>query len=115
MNDDFKLKKIEVGTPHLKTVTEDGDSRIRPDTDANKKEKSDITWKKVKNGKKIKLTKVDVDTSGNGTYTHKDDGFKIAKEVKGTVASTPIRITYYDKKDKTTKVTEIYITRLINK
>lgn len=113
MNDGFKLKKIEVGTPHLKTETQNGNTKIVRDYDVNKTEGSHYTWKTVRNGKKIKLSSVDERTVNDGTSKYKH--YTKFRETVGLVASTPIRITYFDKKNKTTKVTGITIDRLINK
>lgn len=114
MNDGFKLKKIEVGTPHLTTKTEkNGTTSVVRDYDVNKTEGSYYTWKTVKNGKKIKLSSVDESTLTDGThkYTQKTN----IRESKGLVATTVIRVTYFDKKNKTTKVARFTIDRLLGK
>ena len=100
MNKDFKLKKIEIGTPSIQK-TEDIDSKIVGYTPANSEVdmidgEITCTWKKVKNGKKIKLSKVD--EAEVGVYS-KDTTFS----KKSTATITYIRITYYDKKNKETK------------
>ncbi len=136
VNKDFKLKKIEVGTPRVKASTEgditveeyekatseldEADIRdedayaedeadrpgIPPEGEAAEpasENKSDIqkmptySWKKVKNGKRIKLSKVDESKIGIVA----GDGISLySKDVK---TKTVIRVTVYDKKNKTTK------------
>ncbi|WP_026493741.1 hypothetical protein [Butyrivibrio sp. XPD2002] len=139
VNKDFKLKKVEVGTPRLKSATNDeGKTRygyeeatseldeadVR-DVDAYAEDEADrpgrppegegpnmdflnlsykgvqdmptYSWKKVKNGKKIKLSKVDEAKAGMVTLA--GDSF-YAKDVQ---TKTVIRVTVYDKKNKITK------------
>lgn len=92
MNKDFKLKKIEVGTPGL---IKNKDGML-----VYKDEPNSIdfyyNWKKVKNGKKIKLSKVD-DAMVDG-YTSDI----VIRDYKSFSTETVIRVTYYDKKNKTT-------------
>lgn len=131
MNKDFKLKKIEIGTPNIEKKTDDGressnyakpnssldtpgntafNIRYDEETDAYI-ESSGVTckWKKVKNGKKIKLAKVD-DSAVAKTINTKTTKF----ESKDTSTTTYVRITYYDKKNKKTKRT-YYTINLVQK
>lgn len=55
------------------------------------------SWKKVKNGKRIKLSKVDESKIGIVT------GPGISLYSKDVETKTVIRVTVYDKKNKTTK------------
>ena len=113
MNKDFKLKKIEVGerifkeTPGTATSTytkkiEDADVF----SELDQYDTYSIKWKKVKNGKKIKLSKVDDEIAQeykkNTDYT-----------LNNTYTATYVRVTVYDKKNKTTKryATAIYRTK----
>ncbi|MCR5342138.1 MAG: hypothetical protein K6E70_02075 [Butyrivibrio sp.] len=136
VNKDFKLKKIEVGTPKVKASTKDNiteygyekatseldeadirdedayaeDEADRPGippegeaAEPARENKSDIqkmptySWKKVKNGKRIKLSKVDESKIGIVT------GPEISLYSKDVETKTVIRVTVYDKKNKTTK------------
>lgn len=92
MNKDFKLKKIEVGTPGL-VKDKDG---ILGFKDAPNSIDYHYNWKKVKNGKKIKLSKVD-DAMVNAMNNE-----NIRMDLKSFSTETVIRVTYYDKKNKTT-------------
>jgi hypothetical protein len=123
MNPDFKLKKIEVGTPELKTVPGEGYYQVKYKDDYTSSldtvEESNLeqrawtsdedntvvcSWKKVKNGKKIKLAKVDTSVIGyHGT------GAEYNYKGKGATTTTFVRITYYDKKNKTTHRTVVTI------
>ncbi len=136
VNKDFKLKKIEVGTPRVKASTE-GDITVEEyekatseldeadirDEDAYAEDEADrpgippegegaeppketksgvqfmptYSWKKVKNGKRIKLSKVDESKIGIVT------GPRISLYSKDVKTKTVIRVTVYDKKNKTTK------------
>ncbi|WP_408071839.1 hypothetical protein [Butyrivibrio sp. JL13D10] len=103
MNKDFKLKKIEVGTPSIETKTEK-DWTSTKYTVANSSLDTNeygatCTWKKVNNGKKIKLSKVDDSAVDMGGYNAKTTTFSS----KATSTTTYIRVTYYDKKNKTTE------------
>ncbi len=109
---DFKLKKIEIGTPDIETITD----KYGDITTQYKKATSELdqaeglgkwTWKKVKNGKKIKLSKVDTSKLGQ-EYNPKTTTF----ESKGIFTTTAIRITYYDKKNKKTEREVIYLNRI---
>ncbi|WP_026666476.1 hypothetical protein [Butyrivibrio sp. FC2001] len=136
VNKDFKLKKIEVGTPKVKASTE-GDITVEEyekatseldeadirDEDAYAEDEADrpgippegeaaeparenksdtqkmptYSWKKVKNGKRIKLSKVDESKIGIVA------GHGISLYSKDVKTKTVIRVTVYDKKNKTTK------------
>ncbi|WP_026658519.1 hypothetical protein [Butyrivibrio sp. AC2005] len=123
MNENFKLKKIEVGTPDIVTKPEGNWTSIgyRDDytSSLDTVEETDLEqrawrsdedrtvvckWKKVKNGKKIKLAKEDPEKIGihssNSGYTW---------STKGATTPTYVRITYYDKKNKTTHRTVVTI------
>ncbi|WP_026658798.1 hypothetical protein [Butyrivibrio sp. AC2005] len=102
MNKDFKLKKIEVGTPIYKeipgTAEDNFTKRYEDAAYASSLERYNdmtISWKKVKNGKKIKLNKDD-----SYVHTYLKTHNYIDKE---TSTFTYIRITYYDKKNKETR------------
>lgn len=104
---DFKLKKIEVGTPNIETKT-DTDGEVSVDfKEATSSLDQNCTWKKVKNGKKIKLAKVDTSAVGQSYYP-KHTKFSY----KDTQTTTLIRITYYDKKNKTTERRTFAINRI---
>ncbi|MCR5341812.1 MAG: hypothetical protein K6E70_00415 [Butyrivibrio sp.] len=130
MNKDFKLKKIEIGTPNIEKKTDKNGVETQEyakqnsslDTPGNTGidwdwydedliERSGVTckWKKVKNGKKIKLSKVD-DSAVGKSIDPKDTKF----ESKDTSTTTYVRITYYDKKNKKTKRT-YYTINLVQK
>ncbi|WP_026658773.1 hypothetical protein [Butyrivibrio sp. AC2005] len=100
---DFKLKKIEVGTPVVDSATDKygNKSIFYKKNPASSLDPANgegyYTWKKVKNGKKIKLSKVDTSSVGD-SY----DASHTVYESKGVMTETKIRITYYDKKNKTT-------------
>ncbi|WP_026492103.1 hypothetical protein [Butyrivibrio sp. XPD2002] len=137
MNKDFKLKKIEVGTISLENYDkyekrdyvydyDDGKKRYKSEDGTIVREKEDDagnvvspTWKKVKNGKKIKLSKVNNNEGDRNTTTYWPDGTKKGTkliESKETTAVTIIRVTYYDKKNKITRREEVAnIGKLINK
>lgn len=125
MNENFKLKKIEVGTPDIVTKTDDYGTTIgyRDDytSSLDTVKEADLEqrawradadqtvvcrWKKVKNGKKIKLAKED--TSKIGYYPKKD----YVTSHKGATTPTYVRITYYDKKNKTTHRTVVTINKV---
>ncbi|WP_026665652.1 hypothetical protein [Butyrivibrio sp. FC2001] len=118
MNKDFKLKKIEVGTPNIEKKTyADGEETERYvkansslDSAYDSAEGVTCTWKKVKNGKKIKLAKVDDSKIGTDPIDPKTTKF----ESKDTSTTTYIRVTYYDKKNKKTKRTT-YTINLVQK
>lgn len=95
MNENFKLKKIEYGV--IETKTENG--IIVPKEADNSLDPNDtkIAWKKVKNGKKIKLSKVDLDRTN---INH--NGLRVNYN-GNTTTVTYIRITYKDTKAKTTR------------
>lgn len=95
MNENFKLKKIEYGV--VETKTEDG--IIVPKEADNSLDPNDtkIAWKKVKNGKKIKLSKVDLDRRNIN-----QNGLRVNYN-GNTTTVTYIRITYKDTKAKTTR------------
>lgn len=103
MNKNFKLKKIEVGTPVIEQDTDVKDAvsyRYKKNV-ASSLEKDDyddatISWKTVKNGKKIKLSNVDEDSVRN--YT----GKARISTYTSTATTTYVRVTYFDKKNKTT-------------
>ncbi|WP_026491993.1 hypothetical protein [Butyrivibrio sp. XPD2002] len=112
MNENFKLKKIEVGKEVYKEIpgTKDVSTKAYADGDytssLERYNEKTISWKKVKNGKKIKLNKED--------NTDKHD-YWVGHEYKdkGTYSTTYIRVTYYDKKNKTTEryVVPIYLVK----
>ncbi len=96
MNENFKLKKIEVGTPRMKDDNK-GDRVVRTDDyDGSSSLAGYYNWKKVKNGKKIKLAKVD-----ESEWDYDKTKRNVSK--RDTSTRTRIRITYYDKKNKTTE------------
>ena len=109
MNPDFKLKKLEVGTPSIRylPVDETTQEMAMAYTDAyssldryyppNDQDAKTISWKKVKNGKKIKLSTVD-EGDVNKLYLK---GWEFGKKSETTY--TYIRVTYYDKKNKETR------------
>ncbi len=111
MNKDFKLKKIEVGTPIYKEVAgtaEDNFTKRYEDaafaSSLERYNDMTISWKKVKNGKKIKLNKDD-------SYVH--TYYKTHNYIdKDTSTPTYIRITFYDKKAKTTERRYIVINKV---
>ena len=123
MNKDFKLKKIEVGTPIYKEVAgKEYDYYTKKYVPANYSssletiwwdidgegdtEALTVSWKKVKNGKKIKMNKDDSyahEYEKNHTYVDKE-----------TSTLTYVRVTYYDKKDKTTH-RQLFVIRKVNK
>ncbi len=105
MNKDFKLKKIEVGTPVMITKDEKGYLTRCPEYSTSTIHDGVYTWKKVKNGKKIKLSKVD-------TSRHSIDKKTESIQEKQTSTVTLIRITYYDKKNKTTERAYIPISKV---
>ncbi len=95
MNENFKLKKIEYGVIETETVDgtivpKDADNSLDPDN-------TKIAWKKVKNGKKIKLSKVDFEKEN-----YNKNGLRINFN-GNTTTVTYIRITYKDTKAKTTR------------
>jgi len=103
MNKNFKLKKIEVGTPTYKEVAGTADdyytkryTNTSYASDLDLYNGQTMAWKTVKNGKKITLNKTD-DTYAQHDY-YKDHEYLD----KDTSVTTYIRITYYDKKDKET-------------
>ncbi len=106
MNPDFKLKKIEVGTRRTK-VDKDGVKSY--DLAAKSELDETYNWKKIKNGKKIKLCKEDT------AMYNKKAGENQTLSLKNTSADdTVIRITYYDKKNKTTeRDILVYINRVL--
>lgn len=120
MNKDFKLKKIEIGTPSIETVNENGLVKTK-----YKDGKSDLdyanplsdqgpqtcTWKKVKNGKKIKLANVDTRAADDELFKNGYDSNTTKVKAKNTTTTTYIRITYFDKKNKTTGRIYCYILR----
>ncbi|MCR5342558.1 MAG: hypothetical protein K6E70_04200 [Butyrivibrio sp.] len=122
MNDGFKLKKIEVGKPVVVTdKTAEGEVKINYKKDyastldlAYDSEEENwipVTWKKAKNGKKIKLSKVDTSIIDDPIG---DEELNVYNEKTYTVKSkdietkTYVRITYYNKKSKTTS--RLYLT-----
>lgn len=101
MNPDFKLKKIEVGTPR---TTVDKDGVKSHDYDDSSSLTGLYNWKKIKNGKKIKLCKEDT-----AMYNKKAEENQTLSLKNTSADDTVIRITYYDKKNKTTE-REILVT-----
>ena len=117
MNKDFQLKKIEVGTPIYKTSEPDSDGDTNTSFDYTKRLTSLDTdaygdgvysWKKISNGKKLKLNKTDYESQVGYHFKNRN----VTKKSKTT--TTYIRITYYDKKNKTTHRTYQTI-RLVQK
>ena len=114
MNKDFKLKKIEVGEPSIayrqyspeeeKTYEMGMDyTETNSSLNQNKTRDKTILWKKVKNGKKIKLSTVDDIYVGHQYEQRKEFG------LKSKTTTTYIRITYYDTKNKETRRDETTI------
>ncbi len=111
MNNGFKLRKIEVGyypMGYTKNSTVDHWTLTQ----------KDIVWTEVKNGKKITLNDTD-----EGFCSYEKDirhitgrGYRTSSsQTLNQRATTTIRVTYYDKKNKTTKRSIFYIYKLINK
>ncbi|WP_026493296.1 hypothetical protein [Butyrivibrio sp. XPD2002] len=123
-NKDFKIKKIEIGTPVLDTRNLETTNPTGTQTYGNKpidlngngrtddivkgvdESSVSMTWKKVKNKKTIKLSKVEDNEAGNYNKSWKSGKTEVLTE-KGNFAPTTIRVTVYDKKNKTTS-TELY-------
>ena len=107
-SNDYKLKKIEVGTPVIETKNVDG--YISTNYVYNNDNNLDgcYTWKTVKNGKKIKLSTVDETAANDSGYNSKSTTYS----ARGTKTTTPVRITYYDKKNKTTTRKTVYIYKI---
>ncbi|WP_026493425.1 hypothetical protein [Butyrivibrio sp. XPD2002] len=105
MNENFKLKKIEYGVYETKDVN---GQKERVNRDSSLDPSYKIKWKKVKNGKKIKLSKVDFDKN-----SFDKDGIKV-KTSGNTETTTFVRITYKDTKAKVTRRV-IYSIQKINK
>ncbi|WP_026666195.1 hypothetical protein [Butyrivibrio sp. FC2001] len=111
MNKGFKLRKIEVGhvpVAYKETSTVDDWAIVS----------KAIEWSEVNNGKKIRLNTID---AGGSSYD-KDkkkaapEGYRIrTSERMKQYATTYIRVTYYDKKNKTTERETFKINKLINK
>ncbi|WP_026491800.1 hypothetical protein [Butyrivibrio sp. XPD2002] len=97
MNDGFKLKKIEVGSPNVV------DGKYK---EADKSIDGTYTWKKVKNGKKVKLNSKDYSMIGVKPSENE------VIEKKAFAITTPIRVTYVDKKAKRTYRETFYITKV---
>ncbi|MCR5342023.1 MAG: hypothetical protein K6E70_01495 [Butyrivibrio sp.] len=116
MNPDFKLKKIEIGEPSIeyKNTNEEKYEMVMDYTETNsslnKYEEKTISWKKIKNGKVIKLKKVDDGYAGLGKLF--EWGWEFGKKSKTTY--TYIRITYRDKKNGETK-REVFTIQLVQK
>ena len=121
MNKGFKLKKLEVGeisVAYQKFSSEDEKTyemgMYNNHTDAKSSldevKGIPILWKKVKNGKKIKLSTVDdIYASTEQTYKHSQNF-----GMKSTTTTTYIRVTYYDTKNKVTR-RDVTTIRLVQK
>lgn len=111
MNKGFKIKKIEVG---YRPVGYTKESRA----DKWRLECKPYEWTEVKNGRKITLNTTDEGISDYGRVKKHvaPGGYRvISTESHAKTAMTTIRITYYDKKNKTTDITYLGIYKLINK
>ncbi len=120
MNKGFSLKAIEIGTPSIVLSDSEYDENykfykytrnpeISPEQyDYDRGLEPDYKWKKVKNGKKIKLGKVNEGLLKCIDYKQGQDRFLYKNKYPYT--TTAVRITYFDKKDKTThRLPLIYI------
>lgn len=114
MNPDFKLKKIEIGEPSIeyKKVRDESIQEMIVDytetnSSLNKYEEKIISWKKIKNGKVIKLKKIDDGFAGLGEYLK---GWEFGK--KSPTTTTYVRVTYRDKKNGETK-REVFTIQLV--
>lgn len=111
MNKGYKLKKLELGYRGL--VRDEGSTN-----DKWSNSLANISWKTIKNGKKIKLYTNDTNPAFD-SYEKKQNpnapgGYDIYKDVnKGSYASTYIRVTYFDKANGSTERVELHlITRI---
>jgi len=118
MNKNFKLKKIEVGTPVIEQNTDDKYAvsyRYKKNVASSleKEGEATISWKTVKNGKKIKLSNVDERKvhDENGKYWEYDNTSHISTHTS-TATTTYVRVTYFDKKNKTTHRTVFEINKV---
>ncbi len=111
MNKGYKIKKIEVGYQHVE--------RSNGSTEDKWSNKfADVAWRTIKNGKKIRLNKEDAypyfDSYERKANTKAPGGYDIySDENHGQGSTTYIRVTYYDKKTKTTGRKQLSINRHI--
>lgn len=118
MNKNFKLKKIEVGTPVIEQNTDNKYAvsyRYKKNIASSLEKEDDVTisWKTVKNGKKIKLSNVDESKvyDENGKNWEYDNTSHISTHTS-TATTTYVRVTYFDKKNKTTHRTVFTINKV---
>lgn len=106
-SNDYKLKKIEVGTPVIETKNVDGYISTNYVYNNDNNLDGHYTWKTVKNGKKIKLSTVNEAETGSN-YNSKNTTYF----ARSFTTTTPVRITYFDKKNKTTRRETVYIYKI---
>ncbi|WP_026497765.1 hypothetical protein [Butyrivibrio sp. WCD2001] len=111
MNKGYKIKKIEMGYQHVERSKASTDDKWTNSF-------ADVTWKTIKNGRKIKLNSENV-YSYFDKYEKKSNekapgGYDIySDENHGQISTTYIRVTYYDTKSKRTERTQLSINRNI--
>lgn len=111
MNKGFKLKKLEIGYKDIQRL-------FNSTEDEWYSTETDVIWRTVTNGKKIKLQKpvkqTMLDRYIKKPHTQAPDGYRISEyEGQSYIDTEYVRVTYYDKKDKSTKRMVINLDRLV--